>query len=281
MTSLHDAPVAGLARAGAEGTEGDHGKTGGDSTTTAIHRAGRLTTPAPLRTAGRRFASRLLADSDGEESEPDRSEARAPDAGCCSSATARPTSTGDGAPRPRTGSRPLRHRARPGPAHGRVDRRRDDGRCRLHVARSSGHARRRRRSPPPRATGQGRPRPARVRLRRVDRPAAGVADEEAGVVDRAAERRRRFASPAARASSRCNCASCRRSTGCGPPTQAERSCACPTPTRSRRPSPTPSAPTSTCSSASSSARPRSACWPSSTAARSSCRSTRPAARCRS
>ena len=271
ITSLTTRRLPGCARAGAQGAESDHGETGGRRHDDGDSQGREANDATPLRTAARRFASRLLADSDGEESEPDRSEARAPDDGCCSSATATPSRPASVLP----GRAPGLNLSDAGRAQAqRTAELIADGSTVDAVYTSSLERARQTAAPIAAATGQtgqGRPRPHRVRLRRVDRRAAGGADEEAGVVHRAAQRRRRFGFPAARASSRCNSASCRRSSGCGPPTRAERSCACPTPTRSRRPSPMPSAPTSTCSSASSSARPRSACWRSSTAARSCCR----------
>ena len=161
--------------------------------------------------------------------------------------------------RPGARAAPRRRRTRAGRAGRRADRRARSASTPSTPRRSSGPARRRRRSPRPRGLqAAGRARPARVRLRRLDRRRAEEADEAARVAHRAAgavdvplpgrRELHRDAAPHRR----------RRSTRCAPRTPAARSCACRTPTRSRPPSPTPSAPTSTCSSASSSAPARSA-----------------------
>ena len=155
ITSLHDPPVAGLARAGAQGAEGDHGEAGGHDDGDGDSQGREANDATPLRTA-RRFASSLLTDSDGEENEADSSDRGAPDEGA-----ARPSWPHGvdrfGAPRPGTRSQPLRHRANAGAAHGRVDRRRDDGRRRVHVAARASTAdggadRRRHRAAAPRST---------------------------------------------------------------------------------------------------------------------------------
>ena len=124
----------------------------------------------------------------------------------------------------------------------------------------------------PIATARGlkvdRPRPARVRLRRLDRRRAEEADEAAGVAHGAAATRAGSASPTARASWRCRTAWSAPSTASWAATRGGVVVCVSHADPIKAPSPTPSAPTSTCSSASSSRRARSPPSPTDGAGRS-------------